>query len=388
MKYLFSAVFILFFVVPSPEKIAFAAEEEPVFSSKDILDEVSLVDFESFFNEIKEKYNLDVSETIRQLTESVLQGESELTVEYFTDLMSSLFSAYLKQYLLQAAIILSVCIFLSVFKNISAGLTVDSCEKTVFLACYGVVLALVLNMSAETLKMCSDLMEIVTKFVSVAFPPLFGVMTALGATSSVGLYQPTLAFFSGVLVTCLKNAVYPLFYVSLTVSLVGGISDEFSLKKMSEATRSAAEWLLGIVFGTFITFSTAQGIAGSGFDAWLTEGTKSALSGTIPIIGNYVKDGFDIVFRSCVVVKNALGLCSIAILLFVFSVPFIRIVILSVVLKLTAAVAEPIGANGISDMLCTVSKCFRVPIAALFCTFFSLTVILMLIIASCNSGVV
>ena len=129
---------------------------------------------------------------------------------------------------------------------------------------------------------------------------------------------------------------------------------------------------------------TAQGITGSSIDNLATKGAKYALSGYVPVIGGYLKDGFDIVTASCVVIKNAVGLCALIILL--AGIPIIKMTALSFGLKITAAVAEPLSDNKFSSVLNTAGESLKVLIVAVICSGVSLLITIMLIIYTCNPG--
>ena len=111
------------------------------------------------------------------------------------------------------------------------------------------------------------------------------------------------------------------------------------------------------------------------------------MSSYVPIIGNYLKDGFDIVLAGCIVVKNALGLCAVIILLFAVLVPLLKTVILMLGLKFTAALLQPVSDEKFSSLLYAVSDSFKILIVAVLCAGFAALLIVMMIIYTCNFGV-
>ena len=121
-------------------------------------------------------------------------------------------------------------------------------------------------------------------------------------------------------------------------------------------------------------------------DTLAIRSAKYALSGYVPIVGNYLKDGFDIVVSSCVIVKNAVGVTAVLILVLTVLSPLIKILLTTFILRLTAALAEPFGETRVPVMLYQLADCMRLLVVSLLCVAFTLFVTLMLVILSCNGG--
>jgi hypothetical protein len=53
---------------------------------------------------------------------------------------------------------------------------------------------------------------------------------------------------------------------------------------------------------------TVQGITSASIDGISIRATKYAISNSIPIVGGFLRDGFDIVIAGSVLIKNAVGI--------------------------------------------------------------------------------
>ena len=137
----------------------------------------------------------------------------------------------------------------------------------------------------------------------------------------------------------------------------------------------------------FVGFITLEGITGATFDTVTVKSTKFALSSYVPILGGYLSDGFDLVMASCVLIKNAVGLTAIILLFFIAIVPVLKILVLSLSLRLASAIIEPISDNKISDLLFSVSKNLILLVVVLLGFAFVVFIVIMLIIYTCNFGV-
>ena len=127
-----------------------------------------------------------------------------------------------------------------------------------------------------------------------------------------------------------------------------------------------------------------QGITASVYDGITVRTTKFALSKYIPVIGGYLSEGFNTVMAGSVLIKNSVGLTGVVILL-VTVLPFIvNLVILSLSVKLAAAIVEPLGNARIVELLVGLSKSIGILIAILLGLAFLYFVLLLLVISTGN----
>lgn len=386
----FAALFI--FVTPlfirnsqTPVYAADETEETIDETIEEIIEETDLSEYEEF---LKELQILGEEYSVYELVQSVLNNNLELDFGYFISYLARSFFGNLKGLLAQAVIILITVVLMSILNNLTSGFSRPSTKKIVYVACYGAIIAVVGVMVGTGIASATEYIKEVTKFSDIVFPVLLTLVTAIGATTSAAIYQPLIVIFASLMLKIINFVVIPAFFISLVFNIIGNLSDDLKLGKIAGFAKSAGEWVIGVSFGLFITYATARGITGAGVDTLAAKGAKYALGSYVPVIGNYLKDGFDIITASCIVIKNSLGLVSIVILLLFSVAPLTKILSTMLMLRLTAAISEPFGEKKISDMLHGVSKSLVLPLIACISVVFSLLVIIMLIILTCNRGVI
>lgn len=353
----------------------------------DALDGLDLSGYDELLDTLREYNDVSIAKTVRHLVTDVLNGDSELNFSYFIKTASTLALGEVTNILPQLLMIVVIALLFGVLQNLNSGFAKKDVQKIVYLACYGLVLAIVGYMIAKSVTGAVRCFGFVGKFTEVCFPVLVTLIAALGGSASAAVYQPLVLVFGAVLMKLITVVIMPLFYITFVFGLVGNLSDNLKLDKFAKTVKSAAEWILGISFSLFITFLTAQGITGAGFDSLAAKGAKFALSSYVPIIGSYLKEGFDIVIAGCIVVKNALGLCSVAVLLLAVLAPVLKILVLMFGFKITAAVLEPVTDAKFSSSLYVVADSMKILIVAILCAAFSALIMVMMIIYTCNFGV-
>lgn len=347
------------------------------------LENLDVSEIEKFIEEL-EIYNEDFN--FKSLIKDVLYGNDEFDFNYLLSYVIKVFSGNFRNELAQAIIIIIICLLFSILNNLTSNFSKTSTKKIVYFVCYGLIITIIGYMLSSSITQTQNTLSRLNTFINAIFPVLITLMTAIGATTTVAIYQPIILIFSTTIINLITYIIIPLFYINLVFSIIGNFSDDLKLNKISNFTKSISDWIIGIVFGLFVTIITARGITGASLDSLALRGTKYALSNYVPIIGGQIKDSFDIIIAGCIVIKNAIGYVSLFFLLIFMLAPIIKILITIFVLRFTSSIVEPMGEQKISATLYNVSKSLTTLVVVLIMSCFSLVIILTLILASCNMG--
>ncbi|MBO5777688.1 MAG: stage III sporulation protein AE, partial [Clostridia bacterium] len=212
------------------------------------------------------------------------------------------------------------------------------------------------------------------------FPVLLTLLASLGATTGVATYQPMMAVLGGGVISIISKVILPAFVACVVFAMVGNLSKNVKLTKMSKMFKSVSSWLIGIVFGLYGTFLTAGGISGGVMDRVGYSAAKFALSSYVPILGGYLSDGFDLISASLLIVKNAFGYTAVIVLGAVVMFPLLRIVAFIFSVRLCSAITEPLGDDRVSNMLSSVADNCGLLISALAGVSFMFFILIMLIV--------
>ena len=291
-------------------------------------------------------------------------------------LLGGIVLAVLPMVVLVAAITI-VCGFMGTAK--SGGVS-----HLIFFVAYAAIVLIIVGNVSDLIQMVGKTLNVLKTQVDLIFPIILTLMVAGGATTSANLYQPAVAVLSSVMMQIFTWIVMPIFVVSLAFSVVSHLAPQTRLDKFVAFFNALFKWIVGICFTVFLSFMTIQGITAGSFDSISIRATKMTVSGYVPIVGNYMSQGFDLIMASAVLIKNAVGLSGILLLLGLVLAPIVKIVVFSLALKLTAAITQPIGDTRISDFLTTMNKSFGMLVACLLGVVFMYLVILALLIMTGN----
>lgn len=390
-KIILGIILILFFICLFSPGIAARAEEsvqeELENEVEKGLDDLITSDIENFFNSLKDSTNLNLGGSFKELVKRIIKGES-IDINLFFDAIWDAVKNNIFSVIGSLVTIVMLAILYGLSKNLSSGFIKESTNQIIYYAVYGSIIATLCIIINSAIMSAKTLISSVTGLVEIAFPILLTLMAALGGSASSAVFQPVTLIFTNVVVKVIDTAVMPMFYATMVFTIIGNLTQNIRLDKMTSAIQSIAKWCLSIMFGVIIALVTVQGIVGASVDTISVKSAKFALSSYVPILGGYLSEGFDIVMASAILLKNAVGLAAVIILFLIILAPVIKIVVLTLLMKVTAGVVEPMSDNRISGLLYLTSKNLSILISVVLGLSFLVFIILMLIIYTFNLGAV
>ena len=392
----FICAFLLFILLfCANQSIAYAASDAQENIAEDLADSVDgAIDrldsdlFQDFVDSLGGDQAAAVGiGDLRETLKSITEGEPS---DFFGSFMSALASAlggYFLGFMPGLVAVVIVCLLKSMLAGLSSGFKRASTGEVVHIVCYSAVIVILSAGAVSVIVTVTDTVNALAAFSDAVFPVLLTLLAAVGGSTGVALYQPFMAVLSGTIIKLVQTVIVPAFIATIVFSVVGNVSENVKLDKLAKLFKSGAGWLVGIVFGLFAAFLTAQGITGGVLDRLSFNAAKFAVSSYVPILGGYVSDGFDLLTASLVLVKNAVGLTGVVVLLAVVLFPLLQIAVYILSLRLTAALTEPMGDARTSSVLASLADSASLLVTALVGVGFMFFVVLMLVIGSFNPGV-
>lgn len=376
-------------------KVAYADEsksEEEVRKElseavNDAIDRLDLSDFQKFIDSLgeQEKNALNITDAKATL-KALVNGQANDFFDRLLNLLAGTLGKYFAGFLPSFITIIVICLLKNMLGNLTIGMSGASTAEVVHIVCYCAVIVVLMTGIGSVISTVTDTVLLLTGFAKAIFPILLTLLSMLGGATTVATYTPLMAVLSGFMMRLITAVIVPAFIATIVFSVVGNISKNVKLDKLTKVIKSASTWLIGIVFGLFATFLTVQGITGGVVDKFGFNVAKFALSSYVPVLGGYLSDGFDLLSTSLVLVKNAVGYTGAVILIGVVLFPLVKVVIFTLTLRLTSAIVEPIGDTRMSGLLHTVAGNMNLLITALAGISFLFYILLMLLIGSCNMG--
>ncbi len=361
-------------------------------TTESILDEVEkslneLIDgeVESLFDDIDDNNKYNFGDSIKEYVEAIIDGETPSIASFISMILSTFLSTFVTVLSGLIAIIVIAMLY-NLSQSLLSGFQREGVQQIIYYAVFGAIITILCVMISDVVSEVRSVITTIADITDIFIPILVAVMTVIGSVSSVSVFQPMLVLINGVAIQIIDAVIIPLFLASVIFSMIGSMSTGVKLDKLNGAVRSMAGWILGIMFTVVIALLTAEGIVGASIDSISIRSAKFAISSYVPILGGYLTDGFDVLLAGAVLVKNAFGLTGIILLLIAVLQPIASVVALSLGLKLTAGIVEPMSDSRISNLLYNISKSLNIMIAVILGLTFLVFSMFMLIIATCNIG--
>lgn len=182
-----------------------------------------------------------------------------------------------------------------------------------------------------------------TDYSACMLPVMASSLAMSGAPASASaLYGGTVLFsqlWMQLISKLLVPAVY--FYVAMATAEAAVGSD------MLSELREFIAWLitkcLRIVLYIFTAYMSLTGVISGSADALTVKATKAAISGMIPVVGGIVSDASESLLAGAAVLKNTAGIFGMLAILAIVLLPFLRVGIQYLLMKLTAALSAAVG---------------------------------------------
>lgn len=375
-----------------PEATCYAQSEK---DAEEILGENVEEELENIDTSALDEFLQDVSQDFRALFgEDAAATAKEIIKGEYTGSFNEFFSVILKGVSKSALDVLptvltlvAIAVLYSLLGGFTSGFVQKPTEKLIYFATYSTMILVVMVEVGGVIKLTTDTISSVRVLMEAIFPILLTLTTLLGGVTSSAVFKPMMSTLVTVITVFVSKLIIPMFIASIAFSIVGNLTKSVKLDKLTDFFKSSATYILGGVFGIFIAFLTFQGLTGGVIDSISVKTAKFAMQSYIPILGGYLSDGFDLMMASIVLIKNSIGVIGLLMLLSIIVLPTVKIILLSLGLKLAGGIIEPISDSKFSKMLSDVSSNMTLLIISLVGVGFMFLLTVMLVIYTCNGGV-
>lgn len=314
----------------------------------------------------------------------VISGDYAENSKSFLAAVSSIFWDGMKTFMPIIASIIAISILGGMISSLKPTSSGKSIGGIVHFVTYGIVIVFLGATLVQLLQSTTQTLTTIKSAFDGIFPILLTLLTAVGGSISVGIYQPAIALISNVIISFITHVLLPIFIFSLVFSIIGNLSNNVRLDKFVSFLQSTFKWTIGFCFTVFLGFISIQGIMAGSVDGLSIRTAKYAIKSYVPVVGGYVADGMGIILASSTLIKNAVGGVGLFLLLASVISPVLQLVLFMLSLKFMAGVIEPIGDSKVASFISDVSKSMSLLIALIVAVSFMYLVLTGLIMCSAN----
>lgn len=351
----------------------------------DLLDKLDLSELQKFLEEDKDNFLFGFGGTAREIIEYLISGN--LNTDY-SGYLNELFSVIFKDVINMIpafATVTAIALLSAVVSAAEGSIIGKSSSKIVHMACYSLIILILATMTAGIVSDCVACINNVKRQVEIITPILATLTVLTGGTGSAAIYQPSAIFLSGGAVEIVSCIVFPAAVAAVVLDFMSKLNTQMSFSGVTALIKSILKWVIGITITVFSIFITVQSSASSLFDGIIFKATKFVVGNSVPIVGNFLSSGFDMLTSAGLLIRSSVGVCGLILLLMEVIQPIIALIAFSAILKIVGAIVQPLGESVLYSLLSDLSKNVEYFVAGLLTVAFMYALLIMLIVNSANS---
>ena len=384
---------LLLSAILSDNKICFAKTDKDAGeileeNIENNLSDIDMSKLEELFDNISEDYKTLFGKDVVDTAKQIIYGKYEGGFDDFLNIMLKGLSKSILDILPTILTIVAIAILYSLLGGFTSGFVQKPTEKLIYFATYSTMILIVMVEVGKVIKLTTNTISNISILMQAIFPILLTMTTLLGGVTTSAVFKPMMTTLVTIITVFISKIIIPMFIAAIAFSIVGNLTKSVKLDKLTEFFKSSATYILGGVFSLFVAFLTFQGLTGGVIDSISIKTAKFAMQSYIPVLGGYLSDGFDLMLASLVLIKNSIGVIGLIMILSIIALPTIKIIVLSLGLKLASGIIEPVCDNKFSKMLSNIASNMTLLIISLVGAGFMFLITIMLIIYTSNGGII
>lgn len=350
-------LFVLFLSLPH-HTFAATSEEEDNIDNRDasdmeeqLLDEIPADDIAGYWEDIQNEYGTYMPESTNKTVKELIKQDDGFSIaEGIKGILRFLFLEVMENGKLLGTLLM-LTIFSRLLQTVHEAFDKSTVSKIAYFVVYIVLIYIVLSSFHLVFSYARDTVTMMSDFMIALLPLMLGLLASFGQVITVSFFHPVIIFMihvSGLLITKL---IFPLLYLSALLLIIGQLNEKFPLTHLADLFKTISIGTLVIFLSLFLGIISIQGTASAVQDGVALKTTKFITGNFIPVVGRTFTDAADTVLSTLLLMKNTIGLVGLVILLFIAVFPAIKILVISFIYKLSAALLQPLGDNPVISSL-------------------------------------
>ena len=295
--------------------------------------------------------------TLENIMEATLNGESIFNNQQLIDGLKSLLLYEIRAALVLGVEILIICIIIGLLRNLSSSFGRKTMSDISLLVCTMIIIGISLNSFRLAYELAIDSVTTMVSTMEILTPVLLGILISTGSIASGTIMSPVVIGAVTGTGIILKRIILPAMFAATVLALVNCLTEKDYVNKLSKLLRNAALAVTGLILAVLSGIISVQGLITDASDGLLINTAKYSLSTFIPIVGGFTADTAELFVRCMSTIKSIVGVFGIVTLVLVILTPLIKLLVIALIYKVTAAAAEPICDSKISDGLNDMGSC-------------------------------
>lgn len=349
---LFSTMFIAFI---NSSEIVVSAKENLIDESMNKETTEELNNLYNYINNMKTDVELiNELNPAEYIKSYISEGHGNIS---FDKLMKSVVSLLFKEVRTVLKLVVSViviAILCSLIKSLQDAFKNESISQIAFFACYSILIMVLSKSFIVSISVATEAINEIANFMAALLPVLVTMIALAGGFMQAATLDPIILASVTLIPKIYVTVIIPLILISFVMTFANNISSEHKIDNLCKLFKQVILWLQGIIITVFIAILTIRGITADTMDAVAVKTAKFAIDNFIPIVGKTFSDAITSVAGYSLIIKNAVTGIGLIVIVLVLIYPIIKLILMSFIYKLSAALVEPISDKRITNSIAAV----------------------------------
>lgn len=302
----------------------------------------------------KMKTNVELMEDldpVQYIKTYIDKGEGTISFKTILKGIASLFFKEVKSVLALVISIITIAIICSLLKNLQDAFGEEGISEVAFYACYALIIMILSKSFIISISVAKNLITSISEFMNALLPILATMIGVAGGVTQATTLDPFIVACVVIIPKIYSNIIIPLILMVFVLEFANNLSKEHKITNLCSLIKQCVIWFQGIIVTSFIALLTIRGITSSTLDAVTLKTAKFAVDNFIPIVGKAFSDAISQVAGYSLLIKNAISSIGLLVIVLIMIYPIIKLVIMTFIYKLSAALIEPISDPRITKSL-------------------------------------
>ncbi|MBV7275058.1 stage III sporulation protein AE [Clostridium thailandense] len=334
---------LLMIFVTSTNVKALEANNIPI-NSQDKIETEQIERFYDYISNMKTKYellkDLDVKTYVQGFIKS---GDGKVSTKKIVNALGLYIVKEVAASLKLLALLVVIALICSLLTNLQKAFSGEGLSNIAYFACYSLLIIIMARSFYIGVDTARSTMKDMTDFMTAIIPILIMLIASVGGFVEAALMDPVIIGAITISGKIFMDIIIPIICMTFVLQFVNNMSEEYKIDKLTKLLNQVAMWGQGIVITIFIGIITIRGISSKTIDEVTAKTAKFAVDNFVPIVGKSLSDAISTVAGYSILLKNALSSLGLVVLIAIVLFPIIKLLIMSLLYKLTAALIEPIS---------------------------------------------
>lgn len=320
-------------------------------SSKDFYDtlyeeieSLSQTELEAILGDLTEEQRaIFKNKSWMEVIKGIVSGESLLSHTSLSNFILSIVKDNVLKYVSLSACIIGISVLTSILSSMKSGFMEEGIGNVIFFVGYAVILSITLVSAMGVTESAFAAVSSIQRQMAVLLPVMLGFLTGAGGSVSGTAYASATAFLSNGILSVITSLIFPILKLMTVLAVLGNVAEGLKLSDLFSFFGNVCKWLILTALTVYSFVLGVQGITAATHDGISYKLLKYTVGNSLPLVGGTVKDGFDMILASFLVLKNAIGVFALIILAGIAVGAIVKLILFSWSLKLASGILQPIG---------------------------------------------